>query len=63
MAAIGGGGGSGDRGSKADSMVGINLLNKFLKLHPSKFRGPVNPSELDEWMRELDKIFKNNDVP
>jgi len=32
MNAIGGGGGSGDAGSKADPMVDINLLNKFFKL-------------------------------
>jgi len=58
MAAIGGGGGSGDGGSKAGPMVKINLCNKFLKLQPWKFRGTANPSELDEWMREFDKIFK-----
>ena len=58
MAATGGYGESGDGGAKADPMVGINLLNKFLKLQPLKFRGTTNPSELDEWMRQLDKIFK-----
>ena len=46
MAATGGGG-SGDEGSKASPIVGINLLNKFLKLEPLKFRGATNPSELD----------------
>ena len=45
-------------GVKLTPMVEINLLNKFLKLQPSKFRGTANPSKLDEWMRELDKIFK-----
>ena len=44
-------------------MVRINLLNKFLKLQPPKFRGTANPSELDEWMRELDKIFKTMMCP
>lgn len=63
MAATGGRGGSDNGGGKADPMVGINLLNKFLKLQPSKFRGTANPSELDEWMRELDKIFKTMMCP
>jgi len=58
MTVIGGGGGSGDGGSKADPIIGINLLNKFFKLQPSKFRGTANPSELDESMRKLDKIFE-----
>ena len=49
--------------SKADPVVGINLLNKFLKLQPSNFRGTANPSELDEWMREPDKIFKTMICP
>ena len=44
-------------------MVGIDLLNKFLKLQPSKFRGTANPSKLDEWMRELDKIFNTMMCP
>jgi len=57
MAVIGGGR-SDDGGSKADPMVGINLFNKFLKLQPPNFKGTTNPSKLDEWMRELDKIFK-----
>ena len=50
MATTGGGGGSGsgDGASKADPVVGINLLNEFLKLQPSNFRGTANPSELDE---------------
>ena len=59
----GGGSGSGDGGGNADPIVGINLLNKFLKLQPSKFRGTTNPSKLDEWMRELDKIFKTMMCP
>ena len=50
-------------GDQVDPMVGINLLNKFLKLQPPKFRGTVNPTELDEWMRELDKIFKTMMCP
>ena len=44
-------------------MVGINLLTKFLKLEPPKFRGSTNPSELDVWIRELDKIFKKMMCP
>ena len=63
MAAARGRGGLGDGGSKADPMVGINLLNKFLKLQPPTFRGTANPSELDEWMRELDKIFTTMKCP
>ena len=58
MAATRGGDESSGGGSKDDPMVGINLLNKFLKLQPSKFSETANPYELDEWMRELDKIFK-----
>jgi len=38
MAATGEGGGSSDGGSKANFRVGINLLDKFLKLQPLKFR-------------------------
>ena len=63
MASIEGRSGSGDGGNKTDPMVGINLLNKFLKLQPPKFRGTVNPAELDEWMRTLDKIFKTMMCP
>ena len=48
MATTEGGDGSGDGGSKTDPIVGINLLNKFLKLQPSKFRGIANPFELVE---------------
>jgi len=58
MAATGGSGGSGDGGGNADPMVGINLLNKFLKLEPSKFRGITDPSELDEWIRELIRYLR-----
>ena len=34
-------------------MVGIDLLDNFLKLQPPKFRGTANPSKLDDWMRDL----------
>jgi len=44
-------------------MIGINLLYEFLKLQHSMFVGTVNPSQLGEWMRELDKIFKTMMCP
>ena len=58
MVATGVGGGSGDGESKAYPMIGANLLNKFLKLQFLKCRGTANPFDLQECMRELDKIFK-----
>jgi len=49
---------SGDKGIKVVPVVGINPLNKFLKLQSPRLRRIANPSELYEWMRELAKIFK-----
>jgi len=48
MAAIGWGGGSSNEESKVEPMVGIDLLDNFLKLQPPKFRGTANPSKLDD---------------
>ena len=63
MDTTGGGGGFGEGGSKADLTIGTNLHNKFVKLQFLNFRGTMNPSELDEWIRKLDLIFKTITPP
>jgi len=35
--------------NKIDPMIGITLLNMYLELEPSKFRGIADSSEFDEW--------------
>jgi len=40
-----------------EAKLSITLLNKFPNLQPPRIRGTMSPSELDEWMRELDAIF------
>ena len=43
--------------NKIHLMIAITLIYMFLKVQPSKFCGTTNPSELEEQVRETEKIF------
>jgi len=63
MTTIEGGGGGGGVGVVmgdviTNPLVGINVLNKLLRLHAVKFKRTMNPSESDQWTRKLRTIFK-----
>ena len=35
-----------------------NLIAEFKRLSPPVFEGSTNPSEVDKWLQELEKIFE-----
>ena len=42
---------------------GSALLEKFLKLHPSVFKGEVDPLGAEGWLKKLTKIFEAMHMP
>ena len=55
------GGGSSSRplmNEDAPRCQGVQLMKKFRRLNPPVFKGDGRPTEVDGWIREMEKIFQ-----
>ena len=39
------------------------LLEKFKRLHPSEFKGTIDPSAADAWLKGVERVFRILEVP
>ena len=42
---------------------GSSILEKFLRLHPSSFKGEADPRGAESWLKKLTKIFDAMQIP